>query len=369
MDVDSNLSTKYACGGSVPSGATKIITYYSLSGPNGYVDSYQATTSHSMTGNSTNPGYPTWTDLEAQTGIGGNSFPVLTAGTWYLNVSTMTVGYSNGAFQASPVGGTDNTPSFGVHNYGLLVSPKIGGSGPSNSLKNGGSFVCSTQPCPTLFANTSTAEAATIVSTGGASAATAYLANVPQAAVGKTVTLKIWDPGDYAQYLQIMKPDGTVLGSNVGDPVINYAVYGADPSSTALYGGTLPNPNNTASTSGTLSGCTDPLTGNTFAGSSGPCFPVDGCVPLDASNSGAQTPLTDCGTDLQYLGQSTAPNDWGAPNLRYGMSRYSDSMVTLTFVAPTAGWYGISEVTNQSSVHDTITLNLLINGLPPHLTP
>jgi hypothetical protein len=44
-------------------------------------------------------------------------------------------------------------------------------------------------------------------------------------------------------------------------------------------------------------------------------------------------------------------------------------MVELTFVAPVAGWYGIQEVTNQSQVHDTITLNLVINGLPPHLTP
>ncbi|HZQ59013.1 MAG TPA: pilus assembly protein TadG-related protein [Acidimicrobiales bacterium] len=368
MDTDSNLSTMYSCGGSVPGGATNILTYYSLVAPDGTVDTYKASTSHSL---GPTPGYPTWTDLLAQTDTSGNSFPwsSLTTGTWYLNVSTMSTTLASGTFQASPTASDANQPSYGVHNYGLLVSPKIGGSGPSSNLKNGGSFVCSTQPCPTVFANTSTAEAATIVSTGGASAATAYLANVPTAAVGKTVTLKIWDPGDYAQYIQVMKPDGSVLGSNVGDPVINYAVYGADPAAVALYGGTLPNPNNTPSASGTLNGCTDPLTSSTFAGSSGPCFPVDGCVPLDASNTGNQTPLTDCGTDLQYLGQSSPPNDWGAPNNRYGMSRYSDAMVTLTFVAPVAGWYGIQEVTNQASVHDTITLNLLINGLPPHLTP
>jgi len=362
MDTDSNLSTKYPCSG-VPAGATSINTYYSLSGPNGYVDTYKATTTHST-------GYPTWTDLQAQTGVHGSAFPVLTAGTWYLNVSTMNVTFSNLTFQASPTAGVDNTPSFGVHNFGLLVSPKVAGNGPNNAtLQNGNLFVCSAQPCPSVFANTSTAEAATIVSSGGSSSATAYLANVPTAAVGKTVTLKIWDPGDYAQYIQVMKPDGSVLGSNTGDPTINYAVYGADPDSASLYGGTLPQPNNTTATSGTLSGCTDPLTGNQFAGSTPPCFPVDGCVPLDASNTGNQTPLTDCNADLAYLGQSTPPNDWGAPHNRYGMSRYSDAMVELTFVAPTAGWYGIQEVTNQSSVHDTITLNLLINGLPPHLTP
>jgi hypothetical protein len=73
----------------------------------------------------------------------------------------------------------------------------------------------------------------------------------------------------------------------------------------------------------------------------------------------------DCNTALASIGTPS----WGAPNNRFGPSRYSDALVELSFVAPVAGWYGISEVTSQPQVHDTITLNLLINGLPPHLTP
>ncbi len=357
MDIDSNLSAQYPCGGSVPGGATKMTTYYTLSGPDGSITTYKKAQSYGT-------GYPTWTELTKQ-----NGFSPLTPGTYYLNVSTIQTTVNNGTLVSSPAG-ADAAPSFGIHNYGILVDAS--GTTPKANLTTGGNYVCPSAsdpaPCPTIFANTATAEAATIVSSGGSSAATAYLANVPPAAVGKTVTLKIWDPGDYAQYLQIIKPDGTALGSLAGE-TISYAVFGANPDATPQYGGSLPSPNNTTSTSGTLAGCTDPLTGSTFAGSTGPCFPVDGCVPLDASNSGLTAPLTDCAADLTHINDPTPPTDWGAPNNRYGMSRYSDSMVELSFTAPVAGWYGIREVTNQAQVHDTITVNLLINGLPPHLTP
>jgi hypothetical protein len=352
MDTDSNLSAQYPCGGSVPGGATKINTYYTLVGGGGQIGQYKATTSRSG-------GYPGWTDLTAQAG-----FSTLGPGTYYLNVSTIKVTDSGGVLTSTPAG-SDAGPSFGVHNYGILASTN--GTAPdSTNLKNGGTYVCTSPPavaCPTVYANTSTAEAVTIVSTGGASAATAYLANVPTAAIGKVVTLKIWDPGDYAQYLQIMKPDGTPLGSAVGDPTISYAVFGADPNSAAQYGGTIPSPNNTAVASGTLSGCKD-INAVTFAGSTGPCFPVDGCTPANAWSTGSITPLTDCTSELPSGGAT-----WGAPNNRFGPSRYSDSLVELSFVAPVSGWYGISEVTSQPQVHDTLTLNLLINGLPPHLTP
>jgi Flp pilus assembly protein TadG len=353
MDADSNLSAQYPCGGSVPPGATKINTYFTLAGAGGPVGTgqYVATTTHAA-------GYPAWTDLTGKLGT------TLSPGTYYLNISTIKVTDSAGVLTSTPAA-ADAGPSFGVHNYGILVSTN--GTTPSGNLNNGGTYVCTSPPavaCPTVFANTSTAEAVTIVSTGGTSAATAYLANVPTAAIGKVVTLKIWDPGDFAQYIQIMKPDGTPLGAAVGDPTISYAVYGADPNTAAQYGGTIPNPNNTAAASGTLSGCQD-YTGTTFAGSSGPCLPVDGCTPLNAWSTGSTTPLMDCNTALASIGTPS----WGAPNNRFGPSRYSDALVELSFVAPVAGWYGISEVTSQPQVHDTITLNLLINGLPPHLTP
>ncbi len=347
MDIDPNLSAQYPCGGGNNTNFTKMVTYYSLSGPGGFIATYKKTASYST-------GYPTWTELTTQ-----NGFSTLTPGTYFLNVSTIQATVNNGSLTANPASG-DSAPSFGIHNYAILVDAN-GTSRPNSNLKTGASYVCPSAgdpgPCPTIYANTSTGEAVTIVSTGGSSAATAYLANVPVAATGKTVTLKIWDPGDYAQYLQIVKPDGTILGNAAGES-ITYTVLGADPNAAAAYGGALPAPNNTISTSGTIAGCVDPLTGSTFAGSSGPCFPVDGCV-----TSAADTTLTTCITS------NIGTNAWGAPNNRYGMSRYSDSMVELSFTATTSGWYGIKEVTNQAQVHDTLTMNLLINGLPPHLTP
>jgi Flp pilus assembly protein TadG len=367
MDVDPNLATHYPCGGGGGGGFgnnyTSFNTYYTLVSPmTESAQTWTAGTSYNIS----STGYPRWTDLTAQQDNNGNNISPLQPGTYYLDVSTLNVNWTNLALAASP-SGQDAGPSYGIHNYGILVSTNS--SRPSSNLTNGGTYVCTTAPCPTVFANTSTAEGLTIVSPGGTSAATAYLANVPAEAVGKLVTLKIWDPGDFAQYLQIMKPDGTTLGAAPGDPGISYSVYGADPSAQTLYG-TLPTPNNTAATSGVVSGCVDPLTGSTFAGSSGPCFPVDGCTPLDASNTENQLPLTDCFSEYPtYLGNSTPPNDWGAPHNRFGPSRYSDAMVELSFVAPAAGWYGIKEVTSLANVHDTITLNLLINGLPPHLTP
>jgi len=334
--------------------------YYSLSGPGGYVCTNPVSTD-------TGKGSPFWTDLTG----GCSGWPTLSAGTWYLNVSTIRVACTGGppcTFGTSPAA-SDTGPSFGLHNYGLLVSTNS--TTPNANLTTGASYICS-GTCPTIYANTSTAEAATIVGSG-ASTATAYLADIPTAAVGKTVTIKIWDPGDYANYLQLIKPDGTVLGSVAGDPTVNYAVSGADPDAASSYGGTVPAPNNTAAASGSLAGCKD-ISGTTFASAAGaPCFPVDGCVPLGAAESGATTPLVNCTTILPNLGNSstgaTPATDWGAPNSRYGMSRYSDAMVELSFVAQTAGWYGIAESTSLSQVHDTITVNLLINGLPPHLTP
>jgi len=355
MDVDADLATQYPCGGANPANPTTFKTYYTLSGPTGNLGTHSANTSYTTSAT----GYPKWSDLTNQLGLNSG----LPAGEYILNVSTLNATDNNNVMTSAP-SFQDAGPSVGLHNYGLLVSTNT--TTPSSNLTNGGTYVCSSGTCPTVYANTSTAEAVTIVSPGGTSSATAYLANVPTEAVGKLVTLKLWDPGDFAQYIQIIRPDGTVLGSEASNPTtINYAVFGADPDASANYGGTLPSPNNTPLASGTLSGCTDPVTGSAFAGATAPCFPVDGCTPLNAWNTGNQTPLTDCTTEVPQIGT----NSWGAPNNRFGPSRYSDSMVELSFLAPTSGWYGISETTTQPQVHDTITLNLLINGLPPHLTP
>jgi len=360
MDNDSNFSTQYPCGaGGPPAGATTFRTYYTLSGPTGGLGTKTASTSYSL-------GYPGWSDLTSQ--LGGSIGSGLPAGTYYLNVSTIKAGDVGNVLTSTPTNG-DTGPSFGLHNYGLLVSTKQ--STPSSSLTDGASYVCTTAPCPTIYANTSTAEAATIVSPGGTSTATAYLADVPTEAVGKLVTIKLWDVGDFAQYIQLIRPDGTVLGNESTNPTsISYAVYGADPDNASDYPSSVePGPNNTPATSGTLSGCLDNTQSPavTFAGSTGPCFPVNGCTPLnDTTNTQiGSPPFTSCGSEISSLGTSA----WGAPNNRFGPSRYSDALVELSFIAPVSGWYGIAETTNASQVHDTITLNLLINGLPPHLTP
>ncbi len=141
-------------------------------------------------------------------------------------------------------------------------------------------------------------------------------------------------------------------------------MYGADPNSATSYGGAIPNPNNTTDPGGTVTACTDPLTHSTMVdpttGSNvtTPCLPVDGCV-----TSSVDTTLTVCNT------ANIGSNAWGAPHNRFGMAPYSDALVQISFVANQSGWYGLKEVTGQAQVHDTITVNLLINGLPPHLTP
>ncbi len=357
IDTDSNLAVNYPCGsGGAPNNATKINTYYTLSGPSGYIGTHKASSSYTSGG-----GFPTWSNLTSQLGV-----TLAQGSTYFLNVSTLTVTNNGNTLASSPTT-ADGSRSWGVHNYGLLVTT---GSGPttnkssSSYLADGPSLVCSGVNCPALYANTSTAMAVTIVSpvcTSGCSngsAATAYLADIPTAAVGKTVTLKLWDPGDYAQYMQVVQPDGTPL------PSFAYTVYGADPNSASAYGGTVPNPNNTTDPgNGNVTSCSDPLTGLTMvdptSGSNvtGPCLPVDGCGNYQST----APPVVACGTP----GSST----WGGPNNRFGMAPYNDALVDITFTASQSGWYGIKEVVASGQVHDTLTANLFVDGLPPHLTP
>jgi len=354
IDTDSNLALNYPCGsGGPPNNYTKIRTYYTLSGPGGYIATYRASQTPTTGG-----GYPGWTELTAQ-----NGFSTLKPGnTYFLNVATITVTNNGNTLASSPTT-SDGSRSWGIHNYGLMVTTL--GSTPSSSLNDGSTYSCIGANCPSIYANTSTAEAATIVSpvcsgSCSGSAATAYLANVPAAAVGKTVTLKVWDPGDYAQYMQVIQPDGTPL------PSFSYNVFGADPSSAASYGGTIPSPNNSTDPGGTVSSCTDPLTGSAMVDPttgttvSTPCLPVDGCIQNPTSTA---PPVYACNTG------NIGTNAWGAPHNRFGMAPYNDALVQISFVATQTGWYGLKEVTNQAQVHDTITVNLVIDGLPPHLTP
>jgi hypothetical protein len=360
IDTDSNISLNYPCNsGGPPNNATRIKTYYTLSGPSGYIGTYTASSSYTSGG-----GFPTWSNLTSQLSVS------LTQGsTYFLNVSTLGV-TNSGNNLASSVSTSDGNRSWGIHNYGLLVTT---GSGPTTNthstsyLADGASLMCSGANCPAIYANTSTAMAATIVSPvctsscGSGSAATAYLADIPTAAVGKQVTLKLWDPGDYAQYMQIIQPDGTPL------PSFAYKVYGADPNSASAYGGTVPNPNNTTDPGNSnVTTCLDPLNANqqmvdptTGNPVSGPCLPVDGCGSYQAT----APPVVACGT----VGTGT----WGGPNNRFGMAPYNDALVDITFTVPAneSGWWGIKEATSQTQVHDTLTANLFVDGLPPHLTP
>jgi hypothetical protein len=92
-----------------------------------------------------------------------------------------------------------------------------------------------------------------------------------------------------------------------------------------------------------------------------PFLPVDGCTtgPPPAT----APPLVACNTAL--IGTPA----WGGPNNRYGMSPYYDALVQVTFVASQSGWYGLKEVSGQPLVHNSVTVNLFVDGLPPHLTP
>jgi hypothetical protein len=358
LDIDSNLALNYPCYNSgPPNNATRIRTYYTLSGPGGYIGTYRASGSYTAGG-----GFPTWSNLTSQL-----STHLTPGSTYFLNVSTLTVTNSGNTLASSPTT-SDGSRSWGIHNYGLLVTT---GSGPitnssnANYLADGPSLVCSGVNCPAIYANTATAMAVTIVSpvctsgcAGSGSAATAYLADIPTAAIGKTVTLKLWDPGDYAQYMQVIQPDGTPL------PSFAYKVYGADPNSATAYGGTIPNPNNTTDPgNANVTSCTDPLTGSTMidpttnTGVTTPCLPVDGCGAYQS----LAPPVLACGTP----GSGT----WGGPNNRFGMAPYNDALVQITFTATQSGWFGLKEVTSQAQVHDTLTLNLFVDGLPPHLTP
>ncbi len=60
IDTDSNLSANYPCGASLPANYTRIRTYYTLSGPGGYIATYRASNTPTSGG-----GYPGWTDLTA----------------------------------------------------------------------------------------------------------------------------------------------------------------------------------------------------------------------------------------------------------------------------------------------------------------
>jgi hypothetical protein len=262
------------------------------------------------------------------------------SGTWQLNVATLASGTV-----------TPDTNSYGQNSFAIFASKGTSGVTPGT----GTDLACNTitdPACPQVFADQGSGLSVKMIS-GAATTDDIYLAQVPSFAVGKTVDVTLWDPGDLASYIQILDSNGTPV------PSFKYAVTKSN--------------NVPASGATTVTTCTDPVVGgyspppHPFVGASPnyACLPVDQCIQGTSIASGLGNCLDNGGNWLS-----------GAPNNRYGPAVYSDAQVDLYFnVTPgmlgaNGNWFTLREVVpTGQSVNDRLTMSLHVLGLPPHLTP
>jgi hypothetical protein len=313
LDIDWNYGAS-ASGCSGTSTSMKVYYYYEVPGSGTWTKGTGSPYSTTVAG--VDGGSPNTNPADSTEFVRLGKFTI--AGTYLINISTLNPSPSGGVLNKP--GGPD-TNSIGTHLFSLLAIE--GSSGPStlpiSAVDDGGAnyandagpvgqngnagYACSTLStandysanCPQIYADPNGGGAeAEILSTGTQRSATAYLSAIPLSAINHTVDIKLFDPGDEAQFIQIYDATGTPLSSFT----------------------TTASGNNIANTTSTWTNCQDPNNGNgtftdpdTNIAVTGACLPVDQCMSGQSDTNLTPVPCTTAVTTSSSIPSGTALNN------------------------------------------------------------